>query len=110
MIWAHHTANGRVALRTRSCPQCLPEALTAFGVALPEDGEYVQLPTSCGLCSEPLSPTELDVTYLTWYEGDGKHSAMFAVCNKDSLERWYDLGGVGEQLVDRERWNGSRTR
>lgn len=101
-IFAWQAPLGRQAWRTRSCPECLPEALTAFGPPLLEEGEYVQLPTSCELCGDPLRPDELSVTYLTWFESDGKHSAIFASCEKDAEERHSMLRERGEQLVDRE--------
>jgi hypothetical protein len=109
-IFAWQTQNGRQAWKTRACPRCLGPALEAFGPALPEDGDYVELPTSCTLCSEPLPPDALAVTWLTWYESDGKHSAMFATCERDALERRAALREVGEQLADREPQNGRRGR
>jgi len=107
-IWAWHSEAGRVAWKTRACDRCLPEALAAFGQPLPTDGDYVQLPSDCALCGEPMASADMSVTYLTWYESDGPHSAIYACCDRDGAERHAAVTAVAESLEDRQRQDRRR--
>lgn len=101
LIWAWHTTEGRVAIKTRSCQACLTQASEALGEQLQEEGDYITLPTSCPTCSEPLTDGEADLTYLTFWDGDGEHRLTYGHCGACATERHGTLRQSGEVMADR---------
>lgn len=110
LIWAWQAEDGRTAVKTRTCAADLAEAVAAFGSPLEEDGDYVQLPTSCPNCSDPLGSGDIALTWLTYWDGDGEHRPTFAQCYGCASRFRAVLMDSGERMADRPLQNGPRRR
>lgn len=110
LIWAWTVDRQRIAVKMRSCAQCIPDATTCFGEPLPEKDGYVQLPTDCHCCNQPTLPDELAVTYLTWWDADGQHSDVFCCCDGCSSLKHAELAQHGELMPDKPLPHGLRGR
>jgi hypothetical protein len=108
LIWAWQSERERVAFKTRCCLACLDGAVELQGGPLPEDGDYVQIPTECPACHDPLLDLDVDLTHLTYWDSDGEHRPAYAHCHgcADSIRHY--LVEAGEKLEDRPAQNRRR--
>jgi hypothetical protein len=108
LIWAWHSENGRLAVRTRTCLADIADATQAFGEPLDEEGDYVQLPASCPNCNDPLGASDLALTYLTYWDADGEHRPTFGQCHACAERFRAVLLELGERMEDRPLQNRRR--
>jgi hypothetical protein len=108
LIWAWQGQDGRVAVKTRSCAADLGPAVEAMGEAMPEEGDYVQLPLSCPSCSDPLESGDHVLTWLTYWDGEGEHRPNYAHCSACADRFHYALREAGELMADRPLQNRRR--
>lgn len=101
VILAWYNDSGRVARKIRVCKLCLPEASKALGEPALTEGDYVQLPTLCPLCQEPILAEELREVYSTTF-GDGETQRdIYYLCLECAAPRLAEYASAGEPMVDR---------
>lgn len=108
LIVAWYRDRERIARKLRACRLCYLPALSALGTPAEGDGDYIQLPSSCPFCLEPMLAEELVEVYVTVL-GDGETQRdVYCLCGTCAAPRLAELASQGEPMPDRPLYSRQR--